>query len=119
MKTGGHYITDDITAFEGSQQGVEKTYGYSLAFGRFVDGTGTPTGNYFGIVEFVYPNTPASEAGFARGDLIIRLNGGNITAENYRDLLSGTSISVTKGILTSQGIASGATVVLVAEELQP
>jgi len=111
------YITDDITAFEGSLQGVEKTYGYSLAFGRFVDGTGTPTGNYFAIVDYVYANTPAAQADFARGDLIIRLNGGNITAENYRDLLSGTSISVTKGILTSQGIASGATVVLVAEEL--
>lgn len=110
-------ITDDITAFEGSQQGIEKTYGYSLAFGRFVDGTGSPTGNYFAIVEYIYPNTPASQAGFARGDLIIRLNGGNITAENYRDLLSGTSISVTKGILTNDGIASGATLVLVAEEL--
>jgi len=111
------YITDDITAFEGSLQGVEKTYGYSLAFGRFVDGAGVPTGNYFAIVEYVYPNTPASQAGFARVDLIIRLNSGNITAENYRDLLSGTSISVTKGILTSEGIATGATVALVAEEL--
>ncbi|MDF1561199.1 MAG: S41 family peptidase [Bacteroidales bacterium] len=111
------YITDDLTAFEGSQQGIEKTYGYSLAFGRFIDALGNPTGNYFGIVEYVYPNTPASEAGFTRGDLIIRLNGGNITADNYRDLLSGTSASVTKGILTSEGISTGATVVLVAEEL--
>ncbi len=111
------YITDDLAAFEGSQQGIEKTYGYSLTFGRFVDGAGLPTGNYFGIVEYVYPNTPASEAGFTRGDLIIRLNGGNITADNYRDLLSGTSVSVTKGILTSQGISTGETVVLVAEEL--
>ncbi len=111
------YITDDITAFEGSLQGIEKTYGYSLAFGVFVDGAGTPTGNYFAIVEYVYPNTPASHAGFARGDLIIRLNGANITSSNYRDLLSGTSISVTKGTLTSQGIAPGETVVLVAEEL--
>ncbi len=111
------YITDDITAFEGSLQGVEKTYGYSLAFGRFIDATGAPTGNYFAIVEYVYPNTPASQAGFARGDLIVRLNGGNITLENYRDLLSGTSVSVTRGVLTSQGIATGAAVVLVAEEL--
>jgi C-terminal processing protease CtpA/Prc len=111
------YITDDITAFEGSLQGVEKTYGYSLAFGRFVDATGSPTGNYFAIVEYVYPNTPASQAGFTRGDLIIKLNDANITANNYRELLSGTSISVTKGILTSQGISSGDTVALVAEEL--
>ncbi len=111
------YITDDITAFEGSLQGVEKSFGYSLAFGMFVDGTGAPTGNYFGIVEYVYPDTPASEAGFIRGDLIIRLDGASINKDNYRQLLSGTSISVTKGLLTSQGIASGAIVPLVAEEL--
>ena len=111
------YITDDITAFENSLEGKEKSYGYSLAFGRFVDGTGASTGNYFGIVEYVYPNTPASRAGFVRGDLIIRMNDGNITASNYSDLLSGTSISVTKGVLTTTGIATGTTVSMVAEEL--
>ncbi len=111
------YITDDITAFENSIQGIEKTYGYSLTFGRFVDGSGSFTGNYFGIVEYVYPNTPASRAGFTRGDLIIKMDGGNITASNYRDLLSGTSINVTKGTLTSTGIATGAAVSMVAEEL--
>lgn len=111
------YITDDITAFEGSLQGVEKTYGYSLAFGMFVDGAGAPTGNYFAIIEYVYPDTPASEAGFIRGDLIIRINEASITADNYRQLLSGDNVSVTKGTLTSQGIAPGATIPLVAAEL--
>jgi len=111
------YITDDITAFEQSLQGVEKTYGYSLTFGTFVNASGAPTGNYFGIVEYVYPETPASKAGFARGDLIIKLDGGNITKDNYRSLLSGTSVSVTKGTLTSNGITPGATITLVAEEL--
>jgi C-terminal processing protease CtpA/Prc len=111
------YITDDITAFEQSLQGVEKTYGYSLAFGAFVNATGAPTGNYFGIVEYVYPNTPASKAGFTRGDIIIKLDGGNITKDNYANLLSSTSVSVTKGILTNEGITTGITVNLVAEEL--
>jgi carboxyl-terminal processing protease len=111
------YITDDITAFEQSLQGVEKTYGYSLAFGTFVNATGAPTGNYFGIVEYVYPNTPSSKAGFTRGDIIIKLDGGNITKDNYANLLSSTSVSVTKGILTNEGITTGITVNLVAEEL--
>jgi len=111
------FITDDIISWENSLQGVEKTYGYSLAFGRFVDGTGAPTGNYFGIVQYVYPNTPASREGFTRGDIIIKLNGQNITADNYRDLLYGTSASVTKGILTNDGIVAGNTVFLMAEEL--
>lgn len=111
------YITDDITAFEQSLQGVEKTYGYSLTFGTFVNASGAPTGNYFGIVEYVYPDTPASKAGFIRGDLIIKLDGGNITKDNYTNLISGTSVSVTKGTLTNTGISPGATFTLVAEEL--
>ncbi len=112
------YITDDITAFENSLEGKEKAYGYSLTFGRFVDGTGAPTGNYFGIVEYVYPNTPAARAGFQRGDLLIKINDGNITATNYMDLLSGNQISVTKGILTTTGIATGTSISMVAEELE-
>ena len=111
------YITDDITAFENSIEGIEKAFGYSLAFGRFVDSRNVFTGNYFGIVEYVYPNTPASRVGFVRGDLIIKLNDGNITATNYRDLLSGTTITVTKGTLTDQGIAPAGNVVMNAEEL--
>lgn len=111
------YITDDIASFENSLEGIEKTYGYSLTFGRFVDATGASTGNYFAIVEFVYPNTPASKAGFSRGDIIIKLDGGNITADNYKNLLSGTSVTITKGVLTSSGISTGTSFSMTAEEL--
>jgi carboxyl-terminal processing protease len=111
------YITDDAASFVNSLQGIEKTYGYSLAFGRFTNASGGFTGNYFAIVEYVYPNTPASKAGFTRGDLIIKLNDGNITSSNYLQLLSGTSISVTKGTLTSSGIATAGSLSLIAEEL--
>ena len=111
------FITDDITALENSFEGIEKTFGYSLAFGRFVGAGGTPTGNYFAIVEYVYPKTPASRAGFKRGDIFIKLNGANITENNYQDLITGSSITVTLGILTDQGITTGATLSLFAEEL--
>ncbi len=106
-------VTDDIQALENSFQGIEKAYGYSLAFGRF---SNQPE-NYFAVVQYVYPRTPASRAGFERGDIIIQLNSGNINAGNYRNLLSGESITVTKGNLTSSGITTGATVSMVAEEL--
>jgi carboxyl-terminal processing protease len=45
------YITDDITAFEQSLQGIEKSYGYSLVFGRFIGAAGVPTSNYFATSE--------------------------------------------------------------------
>jgi carboxyl-terminal processing protease len=57
------------------------------------------------------------KAGFTRGDIIIKLNNSDITSSNYSELLSGTSISVTKGTLTSSGITTGNTLSMTAEEL--
>src|SRR5690606_1005601 len=64
------FITDDIEALEKSFEGVETSFGYSLAFGKFSN-----TGNIFAVVEFVYPNTPAAEAGIERSDIIIEMDG--------------------------------------------
>ncbi len=106
------FITDDIEALENSFQGVETSYGWSLAFGRF-----TGTDNLFAIVEFVYPNTPAAEANLQRGDIVIGMSGGDITEDNYMDLLYGESLSVTLGVLTTGGIAPSQNVSMTAEEL--
>ena len=111
------YITDDITTWENSLQGVEKAYGYSLAFGNFVDAAGKATGNYFAIVEYVYPNTPAKLAGLERGTIITQLNGSAITKSNYTSLLSGDNITITTGALTSTGISNSGTVSMTAKEL--
>jgi len=111
------YITDDVTSWENSLNGIEKTYGYSLAFGSFVDANGSATGNYFAIVEYVYPNTPAQLAGFDRGSIITKVNGANITKDNYTELLSGESVTVTKGTLTTSGISNLGTVSMTAEDL--
>ena len=110
-------ITDDVTSLEGSLQGVETTFGYSLAFGRFVNESETPTGEYFTIVEYVYPNSPASEAGLERGDIIIKVNGTAITDANYVTLFTGSGISVTEGILSPTGISQGSTFSMIAREM--
>ncbi len=39
-----------------------------------------------GFVRYVYPNTPAAEAGIVRGNVIIKINGENITRSNYTAL---------------------------------
>jgi C-terminal processing protease CtpA/Prc len=107
------FISDNIKEVEDSYQGIEKTYGYSLTYGEFSNSPG----NYFGIVEYVYPNTPASRAGFKRGDIILNIAGNSITQDNYRELTRGTAITLTKGELTQSGIAPGNTVSMTAEEL--
>lgn len=106
------YITDNITAFENSLQGKETTYGFSLTFGKFSN-----TGNVFAVVEYVYPNTPASEAGFKRGDIIIKMNNADITVDNYMQLITSASMSVSLGILANNSISLGKTVSMTAKEL--
>ncbi len=106
------FVTDDIQSFENSLEGKEVTFGYSLAFGRFSN-----TGNIFALVEFVYPNSPASVAGLKRGDIIVMMNNADITDQNYKDLLYRENISVTMGVLSNNGISLGETKNMTAKEL--
>ncbi len=111
------YITDDVTEWENSLNGVEKAYGYSLAFGSFVDSKGVATGNYFAIVEYVYPNTPASKAGLERGNIFTQINGSSITKDNYSQLFSSDNITLTKGSLSTSGISNAGTISMTSEQL--
>ena len=111
------YITDNVSEWENTLNGIEKSYGYSLVFGSFVDAKGVDTGDYFAIVEYVYPNTPAQRAGFERGSIITKINGSSITKDNYTDLFSGESVSVTRGLLTTSGISTSGTISMTAEVL--
>jgi carboxyl-terminal processing protease len=106
------FITDDIETFENSLEGIEKTFGYMLAFGRFSN-----TGTIFALVEYVYPGSPADKAGLKRGNIIVLMNNADITTDNYRQLLYGNNISITLGVLTEVGISPGATVALAPETL--
>ena len=96
------YITDDWASFQGSLQGVEKTFGYDLAFGIFSN-----TGTYFAVVEYVYPDSPAALAGLKRGDIIVSMNGKDITKDNYTDLLYAENVTITMGIYDGQSISKG------------
>lgn len=106
------YITDDVEALQNSFEGNEKSFGYSLAFGTFSN-----TGTWFAIVEFVYPETPAANAGLKRGDIIMEIDNGDITEDNYRDLLSGDNLNITLGQLGENGISPGSSVSMIAREL--
>lgn len=96
------FVTDDVQALENSFEGIEKSYGYSLAFGRFSD-----TQTIFALVEFVYPGTPADKAGLKRGDLIFEMNNADITDDNYTDLLNSDNMSIGYGqYTTGSGISN-------------
>lgn len=94
------FITDDLKGLEASFEGVETSFGYSLAFGKFSN-----TGNIFALVEYVYPETPAAKAGIQRGDIIVKMNGADITIDNYLDLLNAANLTLSFGILGEDGIS--------------
>jgi carboxyl-terminal processing protease len=107
------YVTDDVEALVKSFEGEETSFGYSLAFGRFSD-----TGKVFAIVEYVYPATPAAEAGLKRGDIIVLMNGKDITDKNYLDLLNAGSLSINLGVLGEDEILTNRTPIrMTAREL--
>lgn len=91
------YLTDDAQAMFNSYNGVQTSYGYSLAIGQFSNTT-----DYFAVVQFVYPNSPASKAGIKRGDIILAIDGQDITEENYLNLYYSSQIKLQFGIYDPQ-----------------
>ena len=89
---GWSMLTDDIASLKEQFSGVTTTYGFDLIFYRFNN-----EDSYFAIVLYNYPGSPAEKAGLKRGDIILKINGKNITAANYTDLFYSNSISIQTG----------------------
>lgn len=98
------WITHDYASLAADFSGVPVTMGYEPAFYLFSDNT-----SVFIVVKYVYPNSPAEEAGLKRGDIILEIDNTAMTTDNYYDLYSGDSYSVQLGLLTSNTIGLSGT----------
>lgn len=85
---GWSWITDDIDAlladFKGETTGA---FGFS-PLALWSDNTKT---RIIGFVRYVYPGTPAYNAGLKRGDVITHANGSVLNGNNYRILFGSNS----------------------------
>lgn len=107
------YATDDAEAAMKEFQGVATTFGYSLALGKFSN-----SDSYFAIIEYVTAGSPAEKTELKRGDILLKLDGGEITKTNYLQLFYGKNISVETGIDENNTIKpSGKTYSLAAVEM--
>lgn len=93
-------LTDDMESLMSSVDGVATTYGYELTLGQFSN-----TGTYFFIVLFVYDDSPAQKAGMKRGDIIMQLDGKDITADNYLDAVYSSNITLGMGEMEGNAIS--------------
>jgi C-terminal processing protease CtpA/Prc len=92
-------ITDDYEALNQRFQGTPEAMGYSLAYYVFSNSE-----NMFLLVKFVYPGSPADEAGIQRGDIILIIDGKQITTSNYQDLLDKKAYTIGLGQLEENTI---------------
>lgn len=110
------FFIDDYETFQQSQQGISKSFGFEFGLVRFSQNSN----DIFGYVQYVLPETPANDAGLVRGNLFTKVDGTQLTVNNYQDLLlSKTSYQLSLASIQDNTISeTGETVDLQAVTIQ-
>ena len=96
-------VTDDIDALQNEFNGVSKILGISYLLSG-VDNTDTNIGMFLNLV---VKGSPAEAAGLKRGDIILKVNGTQLTKANYSALLaSSETVTFTLGTLNGMAIST-------------
>ena len=85
---GWSWMTDDAEGLMAEFSGESTS---SFGFAPFVLWTDNTKTQLVAFVRYVFPNTPASEAGLTRGDIITKIDGQNITLSNYMKVYGASS----------------------------
>ena len=107
------WIVDDYEVLEKEFQGISKTFGYNFMPASF------DSNLVFAYVRYVVKGSPAALAGLKRGDYITKINGTQLTIQNYRDLLFGTEnqTATLADIVEKTMVPNGRTINMTAAEL--
>lgn len=95
-QNGWSWITNDVEGLLNSFSGTPVDFGWALAIYRRSD----DPSKVVGIIQYVFPNTPASNAGLKRGDMITQIGGADIdiitgSSSNYLNLFGSDPINIT------------------------
>lgn len=75
------YIVDDYEELGSALEAVYNSFGYDFILYRINDT------EYLGQVRFVFPDSPAEEAGLKRGDTFLKVDGQQLNVSNFESLL--------------------------------
>ncbi len=92
------YITSDYASLQAELNGDPSTMGYNPAF--YLIGSNT----VMIVVSYVYPGSPAAEAGLKRGDIILSIDNAMLDTTNYYTKYTGTSYSVQLASITGNSV---------------
>jgi carboxyl-terminal processing protease len=96
-------ITDDIDALTKEFNGVSKIFGINYTL-SFTDDSQTKLAAF---LSYVVKGSPAETAGLKRGDIIMKVNGTQLTPGNYTTLFgSGEAATFTLGMLNGNTLIS-------------
>lgn len=91
-------LFDDYTVIENALSGVTRSNGMEFGLVYYPDNSG----NVFGYVRYVLPNTDAEARGLERGDLFTTIDGVQLNENNYQELISADSYTI--GLATYDGV---------------
>ncbi|MDR1860606.1 MAG: PDZ domain-containing protein [Bacteroidales bacterium] len=91
-------ISDNYRQFMLDFYGETVAAGFDPSFYAFYNST-----KVFILVNYVYPQSDAARKGLKRGDIILRINGQDLTTTNYYQLFSSSSMTVELGTAKVSG----------------
>jgi C-terminal processing protease CtpA/Prc len=97
-QNGWSFISDDIQALHAEYSGTPVDFGFDITFGQWLSGKQQSQTEYFAVIKYVYPNSPAANAGLKRRDMFIAIDGEPITEKNYLKLFGKDKITLTQFI---------------------
>ncbi|MGW9686621.1 S41 family peptidase [Flagellimonas sp. 2504JD1-5] len=87
------FLNEDYKELVSNLSGVSKSNGLEFGLVQF-----SGSNDLFGYVQYIVPNSDASAKDIERGDIFTRVDGQQLTIDNYRNLLFGSNDTYTLGM---------------------
>lgn len=103
-------LSDDFSAFQGDVSGHTRTFGMDFVL-YYAD---QAQKKVCAVVTYTYGNSPAEQAGLRRGDIILTVDGREMTSDNYQEIVRDRLLG---GGTVKLGLSGGKSVTITAVDM--